>query len=41
LGRSRRKQSFRSWLERLEADIDTIARGPSPRLQELQPALVD
>ena len=37
----RREPGFRSWFERLEADIDVLARGTNPRLLELQHALVD
>jgi hypothetical protein len=37
----RRETTFRSWFERLETDIDALARGTTPRLLELQHALVD
>lgn len=39
VGRS--EPGFRSWLKRLEADIAETAKGPNPRLPELQHALVD
>jgi hypothetical protein len=38
---ARREPEFRNWFTRLEADIDTLARGTTPRLRELQHALVD
>jgi hypothetical protein len=38
---ARREPSFRSWFERLEADIDSLARVANPRLRELQNALID
>ena len=38
---ARHEPAFRSWLERLESDIGTVARGANPRLHKLQHALVD
>lgn len=37
----RRDPAFRSWFERLEADIDAIAHDANPRVVRLQHALVD
>ena len=37
----RRELAFRGWLKRLEADIETLAHETTPRLLELQHALVD
>jgi hypothetical protein len=38
---ARREPSFRTWFQRLEADIDTLASGANPRLREVQNALID
>lgn len=37
----RQDPQFRSWLDRLETEIDELAMGHTPRLVELQHALVD
>jgi hypothetical protein len=37
----RREPGFRSWFERLEADVDTLAGGTNPRLFKPQHALIE